>query len=193
MTLEALKTAVRNIGQRFPNREERARRLYITERPASLSNQVDREFSLKTELSSYYGVPYSAVSFCGSGQLGFSIHKNTLFTPGSSDLDAACIDPYLFQTAWMDIIETTRAFSDLTPFGHNGQQKADFLRDQIVKRGMIRVDAMPKSILSRDWLNFQYRVSRKHTSLFKSVSVAIYINEYAFCWKQDSALTTLMR
>lgn len=193
MTLDALKTAVRAIGSRFPNREERARRLYLTESPAALSKNQDREFAIKTEISQFFSIPYSAVGFCGSAQIGFSVHKNRMFEPGISDLDAACIDPFLFQRAWMDVVETTRAFSDLTAFGHRGQRRVEVLRNQIVSRGMIRVDAMPLSNLSREWSTFQGELSRKHTALFEKISVAIYINEYAFCWKQDSVLSALMR
>lgn len=192
MSLDTLKTAVRSIGKRFPNREERARRLYITERPASLANDCDREFRIKTDISRKFLIPYSSVSFCGSGQIGFSIHKNKIFEPGVSDLDAACIDAGLYQRAWMDVISTTRAFTDNTPFGYNGQNRLEILKDQITRRGMIRIDAMPNSKLYRDWSSFQGEISRKHTNLFQKISVAIYINEYAFCWKQDSALAELM-
>lgn len=188
-----MKDAVRTIGKRYHNREERARRLYITERPASFANDHDREFAIKTEISRFFSVPYSAVSFCGSAQIGFSIHKDTLFQPGVSDLDAACIDAQLFQRAWMDIITTTRAFTDATPFGHRGSDSINQLRDQIVKRGMIRVDMMPVSNLSRTWSAFQGKIGRKHNELFKRISIAIYLNKYAFCWKQDSSLSTLMR
>ncbi|RVQ66948.1 hypothetical protein EKN06_08340 [Croceicoccus ponticola] len=193
MTLEILKGEVRSIGKRFPNREERARRLFITERPASLSRDQDREFRIKTEISQQFSIPYTAVSFCGSAQIGFSVHKDQLFQPGVSDLDAACIDAQLFQRAWIDVIETTRAFTDLTPFGHRTTDEINVFREQIVKRGMIRVDAMPLSETKTAWSTFQGRVSRKHTDLFKRISLAIYLNEYAFCWKQDSSLATVMR
>ena len=61
-----------------------------------------------------------------------------------------------------------------------------------VKRGMIRVDAMPKSPLRTTWLDHQSQLSRSHSDLFEKVTIAIYVNEYAFCWKQDSALQTLL-
>lgn len=188
-----MKDAVRTIGNRFPDREERARRLFITEPPASLVSDHDREFAIKTDISKFFAVPYSVVSFCGSAQIGFSVHKDTPFEPGVSDLDAACIDAHLFQRAWMDVIKATRAFTDSTPFGHRGPESINQLRDQIVKRGMIRIDAMPISELSQNWSAFQGEISRKHTTMFRRISVAIYINEYAFCWKQDSALAALLR
>lgn len=193
VTLEGLKETVRRIGSRFPDREERARRLYLTERPASLHREEDREFAIKTDVSNFFKIPYAGVAFCGSGQLGFSINKNKLFEPGVSDLDAACIDAHLFQQAWMDVIASTRAFTDLSAFGLRGQREIDLLQDQIVRRGMIRINAMPQSLLSRTWVAFQNTLSGKHTALFQKITIAIYINEYAFCWKQDSALCQMMR
>lgn len=193
MTLESLKAAIRQIGNRFPDRESRARRLFMTERPAALHRQEDREFKIKTEVSKFFEIPYAGVAFCGSGQLGLSVHKNTLFKPGQSDLDVACISTELFQKAWMDIIASTRAFTDLSVFSYNDDNLVCLLQDQIVRRGMIRIEVMPKSLLSSEWKNFQSELSTEHTDLFQKITIAIYINEYAFCWKQDSALATLMR
>jgi hypothetical protein len=193
VTLEVLKAAVRNIGARFPDREERARRIFLTERPASLTRQADREFAIKTDVSKFFEIPYSAVAFCGSGQLGFSVHKNTLFEPAESDLDLACIDTKLFQLAWMDVVQTSRAFTDLSAFGHRGQAEVNLLQNQIVRRGLIRVELMPSSSLSRGWSRFEGAISRRHTDLYRRITIAIYMNEYAFCWKQDSALAEIMR
>ena len=193
IALNKLKEAVRAVGKKFPDREERARRLFITEVPAALSWQRDREFAIKTSISQQMSIPYTAVSFCGSAQLGFSVHKNKLFQTGISDLDAACIDAGLFQRAWMDVIRTTRSFTDLTPFGHTPSGLINQFRDQIVRRGMIRVDAMPLSDLSSEWSAFQDALSRKHHSNFQRISIAIYMNEYAFCWKQDSILSQIIR
>lgn len=191
-SLALLKAQVRAIGARFSNREERARRLFVEERAASLHFHRDREFAIRTEISKFFGIPYSAVAFAGSAQLGFSIHKDRIFEPGVSDLDAACVDVSLFQRAWIDVVETTRSFTDATPFGTRKPNEIELFKDQILRRGMIRVDAMPRSKLSLQWSTFLGQLSRKHAMLFQRVSIAIYMNEYAFCWKQDSALATLM-
>jgi len=71
MTLDNLKKAVREIGARYPDREQRARRLYIEERPASLHSERHREFDIKTKISEFFDISYSSVSFTGSAQLGF--------------------------------------------------------------------------------------------------------------------------
>jgi hypothetical protein len=63
--------------------------------------------------------------------------------------------------------------------------------DQILRRGVIRVGMMPYSKLSRKWVQFENALSRKHNDAFREVSFSIYINEYAFCWKQDSAIASV--
>lgn len=193
MSLDALKMRVRQIGSKYRNREDRARRLFVEERAASLHFDRDREYSIRSDISEFFNIPYTAVAFSGSAQIGFSIHKDRLFDPGVSDLDAACINADLFQKAWVDVIETTRSFTDLAPFGHAPPEHITLFQDQILRRGMIRVDAMPLSELSRYWSTFQGQISRRHTVLFQRISIAIYLNEYAFCWKQDSALAKLMK
>lgn len=193
MTIEHLKRRVREIGSAYPDREQRARRLYVEERAAALHSDREREFAIRTEISEFFRVPYSAVAFCGSAQIGFSILKDKLFEPAVSDLDAACISPELFQRAWIDVAKSTRALSDLTKFGRRSPRDIQIFQDQILKRGMIRVAAMPQSSLSPAWSSFQMQLSRKHASVFRNVSVAVYMNEYAFSWKQDSALSQLLR
>jgi len=192
MSLDDLKRHVRAISAKYDDREQRARRLFIEERAASLHFQREREFTIRTDISQFFNIAYSAVSFCGSAQLGFSIHKDKLFEPAASDLDAACVDVELFQKAWIDVVTITRAFTDLTPFGTRAAGKIDLFKEQILKRGMIRVDAMPQSELSLSWSRFQGELSRQHAVIFRGITLAIYMNEYAFCWKQDSALSRLI-
>jgi hypothetical protein len=192
MSLQALKGVVRGISSKYDDRELHARRLFIEERAASLQFQRDQEFNIKTDVSTFFGIPYSSICFCGSAQLGFSVHKDKLFQPAVSDLDAACIDVALFQKAWIDVIKTTRAFSDLTPFGSRSEESIELFKQQILKRGMILVGAMPLSPLNRSWCQFQGELSRKNTSMFRRITLAIYMNEYAFCWKQDSILSQLV-
>lgn len=190
--LDQIKDHLRGIARAYTDKEERARRLYIEERAFALKDKRDIEFSLKTDISNFFQIPYSNVSFCGSGQIGFSIKNNRAFDPFSSDLDVACINGDLYQKAWKDIITTTGAFNDESCYSGMSRGQIDLFKAQILRRGMILVDFMPKSNLSLEWRRFQDEMSRKFGKFVKSVTVAIYINEYAFCWKQDSALTELM-
>lgn len=189
--LGQLKTAVQKICRPYKDREQRARRLFMQERAASLHGDQHREFQIKTKVSKFFDISYSSVSFCGSAQIGFSIHKNRLFVPGESDLDIAIIDTNLYQKAWIDIITTTRAFSDPTPFSPKTSTHIELFQSQILRRGMIRISAMPKSAIKQRWTQFEHEIGLEHTDLFKTITIAIYINEYAFCWKQDSSIAQL--
>lgn len=174
-------------------RIDRSRRLFIEDRAWALKNKRAVEYQIKSEVSSMFGVRYSSVSFAGSAQLGFSPAKNTLFSSTSSDLDVACIDSDLFQRAWIDVIDVTRAFTDSTKFSGLSADKVGLFKDSILRRGMIMVKCLPSSMLSSRWKSFEDSLSRKYSSHFRGVSIAIYLNEYAFCWKQDSAVSLILR
>jgi hypothetical protein len=118
MTLENLKEKVRAVGARYDSRHDRAKRIFIEERAASLASDREREYDIKNIISNYFDIPYAHVCFAGSSQLGFSVKKEKLFQPGISDLDVACIDGGLYHQAWIDIIETTSAFTNFSGFGH---------------------------------------------------------------------------
>ena len=189
--LSQLKSAVRRIGGKYNDRFHRARRLFVEERAAALAQSREEEYAIKTDISNHFDIEYASVCFTGSSQIGFSIHKDKLFEPATSDLDVACIDPELYHRAWADIVSTTKAFTDLTPFSGHPAKDVERLKDNILRRAMIRVKLMPRSSMSSDWNDFQNKLGRRHANLFGGVSIAIYMNEYAFCWKQDTSLSKL--
>lgn len=191
--LDQLRSAVRNVAARYRDRLQRARRLFVEERAAALCDKREIEYEIKESIAEFFRIRYVDVAFAGSAQLGFSVVKDRLFEPAVSDLDVACVSPQLFQTAWVDVCQTTRAFTDFTKFGSLSVAEVEHFKSNIVRRGMIRVDLMPSSILSNGWRDFASLLSRRHSALFGSVSFAIYLNEYAFCWKQDSALSAIIR
>ena len=189
MEIDDLKQSVRAITNKYPDREDRARRIFIEEGAHAFDR--DRQFSIRTAISQFFEVPYSAVHFCGSAHLGFSIHKDRLFVPKESDLDVACVDTGLFQRAWQDVISASRAFSDQSRFRTRNDEHIRLFKDQILRRGMIRIQMMPHSTLSANWLGLENSLSKEHGDVFRNVTICIYINEYAFCWKQDSALAQI--
>lgn len=186
--LSALKSAVREIGKRYPDRYDRARRLYVQERAVALQNDRDTEYKIKAEVHKYFDIPYSDVLFAGSAQLGFSAYKDTLFAPSRSDLDIACVNTRLFQRAWIDVIEESNAFSNGSAFGSMKAGEIELFKESILKRGMIKISSMPNSHLAIRWRQYESSLTRRYAAHFGGVTVAIYMNEYAFCWKQDSSL-----
>lgn len=190
--LDQEKSKIISLARQYKDRLDRSRRIYVQERPAALANFRDLEYSIRSEVAQYFAISLGSIYFCGSAQLGFSVHKNRLFSPGISDLDIACVSGPLFQSAWKDAAEVTRAFSDPTKFSGRPEETAELFKDQLVKRGLIRVSTMPRSETSSEWQRFEAYLSRKHAAHFGRISFAIYINEYAFCWKQDSVISALL-
>lgn len=186
-------SGIQKVVRAYPDRFTRARRLFVEERCAALSAERETEFEIKRRVCDLFEVPYTSVFFAGSAQLGISIRKDQLFKRSVSDLDVACVDVNLFQKAWMDAVSATRAFTDLTPFSGRGEGDVDYFKTALLRRGMIKVSSMPRSELSRRWLSFEDELSRRYSSIFGRINFAIYMNEYAFCWKQDSALSAIMR
>lgn len=191
--LEQAKERFRKIAEQYPDRLSRSRRLFLEERAAALNSAREVEYFIKEQVARFFDIKYAEVAFAGSAQVGFSPHKNRLFVPGRSDLDIACVSASLFQKGWVDAVESTRAFSDLTKFSGLRLEEIDAFKDGILKRGMIRIEVMPRSENSLKWKDFESSLSRLYPAIFKSVSIAIYLNEYAFCWKQDSAINTILR
>lgn len=191
-SIDEIKSALRNLGSLYKDRLDRLRRIYVENRSYALASNREVEFLIKRDVAKYFGIGHTDICFCGSAQLGFSVHKDRLFEPRKSDLDIACVSTSLFQAAWIDVIDTTKAFSDNTVFAGTKKADVETFKDQILRRGMIRVATMPRSNLSIRWRSFEDSLSRKHNTIFGSASIAIYMNEYAFCWKQDSALSQIM-
>lgn len=190
--IEQLKKNIRDVCRNYTDRFQRARRIFIEERAFALKQHREVEYKIKSRVSGHYKIPYSAVCFTGSAQIGFSITKNTKFEVARSDLDIACVDSRLYENVWSDIIDTTRAFTDDTKFSGLSPAKIFLFKETMLRRGMILVEDMPRSTLSRKLLEFEQAISREHRIFFGKMSVAIYMSEYAFCWKQDSSLKSLM-
>jgi len=185
---------IRELARRYANPLVRARRIYLDHPSYAVAGKRDVEFEIKQELAEYFNIPFGRVTFCGSAHLGFSPRKGTRFTPGESDLDVAIIDTDLFQRYWQITNDVTKAFNDLTGFSiyRNPQNTIDALKEMIVKRGVIFLDKMPKCQQSDRDASFLYSISAAYTNYFKKITVAVYMNEYAYCWKQNAALQALL-
>ena len=167
---------------------EKILRLFLEEHPECFIGNLKDATKIRREISRFFLIPYRSVIFCGSAQLGFSPYKETSFAMGRSDLDVACINGDLFQKAWIDVVSRSRGFTDLSVFPLSGNHEINYFKEKIYKRGMIYVSEMPVTPLVDSWNAFSFELSRKFHNLFSRITFAIYLNEYAFCWKQNSIL-----
>ena len=175
----------------YGNPVTRARRAYFDNATFALAGKHEVEFEIKQRVADRYDIPFRSVVFTGSAQLGFSTHKDTEFIQGSSDLDIACIDSTMYQYFWLSIQRATRAFTDQSIY--IGRDHEDNLKNHILKRGMILFDFLPKCADRTNEITFLDLLSRNYRSYFGRVTLAVYMNEHAFCWKQNSALSNILR
>lgn len=186
---------IRQLAREHPDALSRAQRIYLDQPSHALEGKHATEFAIKREISEYFDVPFRHVAFTGSAHLGFSPTKGTEFSPGTSDLDVALIDARLFQKYWAVLNEATRAFNDLSGFSIHPRPRevAQTMQDMLVKRGALYHFFLPKCRISDRDASFLDGISRDHSHLFAKISIVIYMNEYAFCWKQNSALQSVLR
>lgn len=193
MQLGAHKAYIKALAENHGDPVRRAQRLYLEEPSFCLGRQRDLEFSLKRDTAEYLGVSYRSVVFAGSAQLGFSPAKGTDFRLGESDLDLAAIDGTLFQELLEHCINNTRSFSDLRGFTQRGgQSSADRLREYITRRGMIPISYLPSSDRVQRIEQFLSSLSERCYGIFGGVTLAVYMSEAMFCWKQDSGIRQLL-
>lgn len=195
MTVER-REYIRQLASKDREPLRRAQRVFLEEPSFAITGKKDYEFDIKQRVSNYFSVPFRSIAFCGSAHLGFSPHKNTEFRPGGSDLDIAIISMNAFQDAWATLVETTKAFTDLSGFPPSKKKDIDTptsVREMMSKRGLLHLDNMPKCERFDNDRTFLDTISKKYNVMFSSVKVSFYISEYAFCWKQNSAIQGMIR
>lgn len=167
---------------------EIARKVFLTYPTKAFVGDEERQFEILNEISEYFKVSITCIQVAGSAKLGHSIHKNTDFTLGTSDLDLAIIDRGLF-TKYLEIgLELSNGHSDGTSFStYNGSSnKTQYVR--YLARGIFRPDLMPTGVEKANWRNFFGTLSAKHIDIFKSISGAIYLSQGCFENKQRSTI-----
>jgi|GEM_PF-3303154 hypothetical protein len=190
--LPELKAKLLNVCRLHKVRLDKVKHIFIQNRSYALKDETHIEYKIKNEIANALTINYTDISFAGSAQIGFSIHKETVFDKLTSDLDVACINSTLYTKAWEDVVSATNAFNDYTNFS-GGEIEAEKLKNGILRRGMILVDYMPKSSMSTNLRSLQSRLSLTHKMHFAKIKLAFYMSEYAFCWKQDSVISSLLK
>lgn len=185
---------IKKIASQYDDDLQKARRVFLEEASFAAINKRDVEFRIKSSVAAHFKVPYRSVVFCGSAHLGFSPHKGSDFVAGESDLDLAIISMDAFQAAWRLLNDATRSFSDLTVFSRfeNPKGVADEIKDMMAKRGLLHLSKMPSAPgfdESRAWLE---NLHKKYRAMFGAINLSFYMNEYAYCWKQNSAIQSIL-
>lgn len=169
-----------------------AKKVFLTYPIAAFAGREETQFEIFEEIAHYFSVPITCIRAAGSAQTGRSIHKNTNFTAGRSDLDAAIIDSRLYQWYVEAIFEETKGYSrrENFPVDRSGSVATTYLA--YLQKGIFRSDLMPFGELRADWTSFFNRLSNGHHGLFREISGCIYQSELFFEAKQRSYIANYL-
>jgi hypothetical protein len=117
--------------------------------------------------------------------IGYSFIKDRPFRPGDSDLDIAVISADLFVRCLEEANKVTRAYRDNTSFPRRDNVNVlDLFLDTAAKRGMVRLDLMPKCLFLTGIQQELRKATSVYSHLFSQINCAVYCSEFLFVQKQ---------
>jgi hypothetical protein len=167
---------------------EIVRKVYLTYPTKAFVGFEDQQYEVLNEIAQYFNVPITAVQVTGSAKLGRSLHKQTDFVPGESDLDVAIIDAISFVWNLELGLRVSKGYSNRASFPLRHGQSTQEMYIQYISKGIFRPDLMPNCPERAQLHNFFGLLSNKHTNIFGSISAAIYVSQACFESKQRSAV-----
>ncbi|WYK04079.1 hypothetical protein DWF04_013535 [Cereibacter sphaeroides f. sp. denitrificans] len=161
----------------------KARLEFLTDTAAYFSDKKSIYLELKDEISSELGLPLSEIRICGSAYWGQSFAHDRPFRPAESDLDVALVNGTLFIKCLSEVRQLTWNFSNLTSF-RGGAGLPVMFQDYAYKKGIIRVDLMPKTRTKRSLDATSESISRRYGKHFSKITFMVYDSEHSFTVKQ---------
>lgn len=148
----------------------------------------DLEFEIKREISRQIGTGINNIFFCGSAQIGESLHANKPFDSERSDLDVAIIDGEKFISLGNLVQEITGDFQFLNKFPKLATipDTPGFYKDNFTN-GYIHTFTLPPCDKKRDIEDFFRSLESNYSSKFTSISASFYSSFLSFERKQTTS------
>ncbi|MBN1379482.1 MAG: hypothetical protein JXA04_09630 [Gammaproteobacteria bacterium] len=168
---------------------EIVRKVYLTYPTKALIGSEEKQYEILNSISTFFEIPIISIHVVGSAKVGKSLHQNTDFIPGKSDLDVAIIDALLY-VKYMELsFKISNGYSDKTKFPiQNGGQSTFEQYVYWLSKGIFRPNLMPFGPERAEWTSFFGKLSDKHSDLFGRISAGIYLSQTFFEYKQRSAI-----
>jgi hypothetical protein len=171
---------------------EVAQKIFLCSPTYAFCDNEEEQYKIFKGISNFLKIPISSIQVAGSAKTGISAFKNSKFTPGTSDLDLAIINPNLFLFYVEASIKKTKGYSDRTAFPiRDGLSTHDFFRSR-VSQGILRPDLMPDCDEKIEIVRFLRKLSSRHYTSFSSINVCIYLSELSFTSKQRKTITAYL-
>lgn len=164
----------------------KSRKEFLLDGASYFSEKSDLYLDIKDRIAGHTKLPLSMIRVCGSAYWGKSFTTEKDFSPGVSDLDVALVSDQLFVRALSEVRIKTFNFTNLTLFPTTGAP--EIFQDYAYKKGIIRIDQMPKTD-TKTWIDSIFQnVSKSYLQHFNNINAVIYDSEMSFTNKQTGAL-----
>ena len=164
------------------------RKVYLTYPTSAFIGDEERQFSILNEISEFFNIPINNFQVAGSAKTGNSYHKNTTFTPKTSDLDIAIVDQELYRFYTEYVFKMTKGFRDRTIFPMKNHVSTYNEYISYITKGIFRPDLMINGPKRAEWFMFFGKLSTKHNDLFETINAGIYMSQIYFEHKQTSII-----
>jgi len=125
--------------------------------PVVFNNNAGKYFDFRNKIAQNFEIGFHEVFIVGSAKLGFSPHRNTMFSL-NSDVDVVLVNEHLFETYYRKICEYQYQLDNPANRVTESEKKMynEFL--QYLVKGWMRPDKLPTSfhvdILKNNWFKF---------------------------------------
>jgi hypothetical protein len=170
-----------------------SRKIYITYPTFAFEGDYDLEFDLLNSVSTEFKIPISSIQIAGSSKTGYSYVKSKEFVKGTSDLDVAIVDPWLFQKYCEIVMRETAGFKDLSKFERTSELNKYDIYSSSLSKGFFRPDCMPVCEAKKKWFNFFNKLSQKYLSYFENINAGIYFSQVFFEYKQATNIDIIRK
>ncbi|WP_149737345.1 hypothetical protein [Rhizobium sp. RU20A] len=176
----------KNIIDKEKNDFTRAGAIFLSNYPSCFVGKEEHWHAIRLRIATNFSIEVSNVRLTGSGHLGASAFKSTIFDEKKSDLDIAIISPALFSRYLTWVILETKSFTRLSAFPRlsDGRSGLEEFKLYVSQKGMIRPDLLPAGKFKTEWMSFFRDLSADNSLLCKKITAAIYVSEECFVQKQ---------
>lgn len=167
MTLNAFKTLINGLN----NTDKRlifVKKFLFHGIPHVFENRVDEYFEFRNQVANRFNVAFHEVFIVGSAKLGFSYHKQTVFSY-DSDIDVVIVNEKLFEYFYSKISDYQYQLDSLhKTVSIEEKSKYNIFLRYLVK-GWMRPDLLPTSfqvdVLKTEWFDYFQSISYNRSAV----------------------------
>ncbi|MEX9889656.1 hypothetical protein AB7W78_04335 [Providencia rettgeri] len=161
------------------------KKLYLSSPSVGFMNTDDSTYVILNQISNKFSVPFKHIYVTGSAHIGFSLKTSNEYSKGSSDLDIAIVDGFLFDKILNGIVDDTFNFTKKSSFKSFELYKS-YINN--VARGFIHPFYFPFGNTRKNWFDFFNELTLDHKESYSKISACLFSSEESFKNRQKYSI-----